>query len=221
MLAEARRLLDEDGRDAITMRRLAERLGIQAPSLYKHVSGKDELEDALIAQGLEELGAAVVQAAVAGGSLRSMARAYRAFARERPNLYRLLTERPLPREHHPGPHEAEAIRLLAEATGERDRARAAWAFVHGMTQLELAGRFPEEADVDAAWDAGLAAFASRESADASPAPPAAPESRQESGGAATIDHRPAPSAAPGGERDLPAERRSPPGAIVRSWHGPD
>lgn len=36
-------LLDEEGLDALTMRRLAERLGIKAASLYKHVRDKDEL----------------------------------------------------------------------------------------------------------------------------------------------------------------------------------
>ena len=42
--------------------------------------------------------------------------------------------------------------------GEPDRARAAWAFAHGMIMLELNGRFPPTADLDAAWRAGLAAF---------------------------------------------------------------
>jgi len=42
--------------------------------------------------------------------------------------------------------------------GGRDRARAAWAFAHGMVLLELAGRFPTDADLDAAWAAGVAAF---------------------------------------------------------------
>jgi TetR/AcrR family tetracycline transcriptional repressor len=36
-------LLDEIGLDELTMRRLAERLGVKAASLYRHVSGKDEL----------------------------------------------------------------------------------------------------------------------------------------------------------------------------------
>jgi AcrR family transcriptional regulator len=36
-------LVDEVGLDGLTMRRLAERLGIQAASLYKHVKDKDEL----------------------------------------------------------------------------------------------------------------------------------------------------------------------------------
>jgi TetR/AcrR family tetracycline transcriptional repressor len=36
-------ILDEDGIDGLTMRRLAERMKIKAASLYNHVSGKDEL----------------------------------------------------------------------------------------------------------------------------------------------------------------------------------
>jgi TetR/AcrR family tetracycline transcriptional repressor len=36
-------LLDEVGFDELTMRRLAEKLGVQAASLYRHVSNKDEL----------------------------------------------------------------------------------------------------------------------------------------------------------------------------------
>ena len=37
-------------------------------------------------------------------------------------------------------------------------ARAAWAFGHGMTILELNNRFPPDADLDAAWEHGIAAF---------------------------------------------------------------
>jgi TetR/AcrR family transcriptional regulator, tetracycline repressor protein len=36
-------VLDEEGFDGLTMRRLAERLGIRAASLYNHVKNKDEL----------------------------------------------------------------------------------------------------------------------------------------------------------------------------------
>jgi AcrR family transcriptional regulator len=36
-------LLDDVGLDALTMRRLAERLGVKAASLYRHVRNKDEL----------------------------------------------------------------------------------------------------------------------------------------------------------------------------------
>ena len=38
-------LLDEDGIDALTLRALAARLGVQAPALYWHVRNKQELLD--------------------------------------------------------------------------------------------------------------------------------------------------------------------------------
>jgi AcrR family transcriptional regulator len=63
VVVAARRLLEEEGAGALTMRRLAEQLGIKAPSLYKHLPDKAALEAAIIATGLEEA-AASFEAAV-------------------------------------------------------------------------------------------------------------------------------------------------------------
>ena len=72
-----------------------------------------------------------------------------------------MTNRPLDRDRLPEGVEAGAAAPLVQACGgDPDRARAAWAFAHGMTSLELADRFPADADLDAAWRAGLAAFRS-------------------------------------------------------------
>src|SRR6185503_11110455 len=91
--------------------------------------------------------------------LGSLGAAYRAFARDHPHLYRLMTERPLARERlAPGVEDAAARPLLDAVGGDPDTARAVWAFAHGMTVLELDGRFPEDADLDAAWERGLEAF---------------------------------------------------------------
>jgi AcrR family transcriptional regulator len=158
--AAARALLDEEGADALTMRRVADRLGIRAPSLYKHFAGKEALEAEIISQGFAE-SAGVFEAAVAGSAdpLGSLASAYRAFALERPHLYRLMTERPLRRDLlAPGVEERAARPLVEAAGGDEARARAAWAFAHGMTILELNGRFPPGADLDAAWREGLRGF---------------------------------------------------------------
>src|SRR2546421_545060 len=72
---------------------------------------------------------------------------------------RLRIERELPRELLTPGVEARAGRTVYEAVGgDVDLARAAWAFAHGMTILELDRRFPPDADLDAAWERGLAAF---------------------------------------------------------------
>jgi TetR/AcrR family tetracycline transcriptional repressor len=44
---EALRLLDDEGLDALSLRTLAGRLGVQAPTLYWHIGNKSELLDAL------------------------------------------------------------------------------------------------------------------------------------------------------------------------------
>jgi AcrR family transcriptional regulator len=157
----ARALLDAEGAGALSMRRIAERLGIRAPSLYKHVPDKRALEAALISDGFAEVADrfAGAVAAAPDAPLEALGRAYRAFAHEHPHLYRLMTEKPLDRESlAPGVEDRAAAPLMAAAGGDADRARAAWAFAHGMAILELNGRFPPGADLDAAWARGLAAL---------------------------------------------------------------
>jgi AcrR family transcriptional regulator len=155
----ARRLLEDEGAGALTMRRLAERVGIRAPSLYKHLPDKAALEAAIIATGLEEA-AAVFEAAVDGADepLGALATAYRGFALAHPHLYRLMNNGPLPRHQLPPGLEDRAAAPVLRVAGSQTRARALWAFAHGMVMLELDQRFPPDADLDAAWQAGITAF---------------------------------------------------------------
>src|SRR3954453_20238674 len=141
------------------MRRVAEELGIRAPSLYKNLPHKGALETAIIIDGFEEA-AAAFEAAVEGAAdpLVAFVSAYRAFAAAHPHVYRLMTDRPLPRELLPPGLEARAAAPLSRATGHPPRARAAWAFIHGMIMLELNGRFPADGVTEQAWTSGITAF---------------------------------------------------------------
>ena len=162
IVAVARRLLDEEGSTGLSMRRVAERLGIRAPSIYKHLPDKQALENAIISDGFEEQAEVFEQALAERDPLTAMASAYRAFARQHPHLYRLMTERPLQRDRLAPGAEARAAAPVLRAVGDdADAARALWAFAHGMTILELNGRFPPGADLDAAWERGLDAFRSQ------------------------------------------------------------
>jgi hypothetical protein len=70
-----------------------------------------------------------------------------------------MTERELRRELlAPGVEERAALPVYEAVGRDRDLARAAWAFAHGMTILELDHRFPPDADLDEAWNRGLEAF---------------------------------------------------------------
>jgi len=147
IISAARELLEHEG-PPVTMRRLADRLGIQAPSLYKHFRDKVELEESLAAAALDELGHALEQTA----GLAAHARTYRAWALAHPHLHRLVVERA------GEDAEARAAGPILAALGDPDRARAAWAFAHGMVELELAGRFGSAGELESAWAAGIGAF---------------------------------------------------------------
>ncbi len=159
IVAAARNILESEGAEGLTMRRLGEAVGIRAPSLYKHFPDKAAVEIALIEDGFEEIADRFEAVLRDGnGSLLALAAAYRDFARTHPHLYRLMTSGPLPRDRLRPGVEARAAAPILQVTGDPDLARAAWAFAHGMVILELDARFPPEADLDAAWAAGLAAI---------------------------------------------------------------
>lgn len=164
ILAAARALLETEGADALTMRRLADDLGMRAPSLYKHFESKQAVELLLVEAALTEAGD-LMHAAVArpgrDGMVAALLHAYRHFGVSHPNLYRLTTSARLPRhELAPGLEDwgGEPFYLAA---GEPHLAQALWAFAHGMVILEVDERFLPGSDLDRTWASGAAAFAAR------------------------------------------------------------
>jgi AcrR family transcriptional regulator len=164
IIAAARALLESEGPDALTMRRLGQALGIRAPSIYKHLPGKHAVEVALIEVGLAEMGEALHQAVTdpqappETGAVARVLAAYRAEALARPNLYRLATSGQLPRaELTPGLEDWAGQPWLL-AAGDPVLAQAMWSFAHGMIILELDHRYPDGSDLDQTWRAGAEAF---------------------------------------------------------------
>lgn len=164
IIAAARVLLETEGREALTMRRLGQALGIRAPSLYKHVPGKHAVEVALIEIGLAEIGQALHgvvsdQGTPPGtGAAGRVLATYRAESLARPNLYRLATAGRLPRDELTPGLEDWAGEPWFLAAGDPFLAQAMWSFAHGMVILELDQRYPEGSDLDRTWQEGAAAF---------------------------------------------------------------
>ena len=165
VVAAARLVLERDGASGLTMRSVADELGIRAPSLYKHVAGKGAIEVMLIEAALREMGeslhAALRRPGLDGadGGVAALLRAYRAHALAHPNSYRLATSGPLARgELEPGLEDWAGEPFLL-VTGDAHRAQALWAFTHGMVILELDNRFPDGSELDRTWARGAAAFA--------------------------------------------------------------
>jgi AcrR family transcriptional regulator len=142
------------------MRRLADELGIRAPSLYKHINGRPALELALVETGLDETGLAL-HAAVAGSKadpVSDLLGAYRAMGRANPELYRLMTSSSFPRAVVLPGLEAWAGEPFFLAVGEPYLAQALWSFAHGTLILELDRRFLDGSNLDRTWRSGTEAF---------------------------------------------------------------
>jgi AcrR family transcriptional regulator len=161
IIAAGRRLLEQQGPEALSMRNVAAEVGIRAPSLYEHVADKRALEDAIVAAGMDEQGATLTEAMDgAADPLSAMGAAWRAWALAHPHVYRLINARDLDR-NVPDVAAAELragdpVRVLAR--GDLAAARVIWAFGHGMTMLELNQRFPPGTAVEELWERGLDAL---------------------------------------------------------------
>jgi len=141
---EALRLVDEEGIDALTMRRLAGQLGVGTMSLYNHVPNKDDLLDGLVGTVLAEM--APPPSAPAGWreALGFMATEFRRIGVLHPHAVPLMTDR------RPGSQEGlrlvEAIfDALARAGMDRQAAATAYrlttSYVLGFVILESGGFF--------------------------------------------------------------------------------
>ncbi|QFZ16625.1 TetR/AcrR family transcriptional regulator [Saccharothrix syringae] len=91
IIGAARDLAEAEGWEAVTTRRLAERVEYSQPVLYSHFKGKDAIVRAVAIQGFGELAGELRAARTAHreprAALRAVADAYLAFATAHPALY--------------------------------------------------------------------------------------------------------------------------------------
>ncbi|MCE9669860.1 TetR/AcrR family transcriptional regulator C-terminal domain-containing protein [Myxococcus stipitatus] len=93
ILRAALGIVDEEGLEAISMRRLGQALGVEAMSLYNHVSNKAEILDGVFEAVLGELSPAKRESSWQA-FLRERARALRSVLRAHPNALPLFATRP-------------------------------------------------------------------------------------------------------------------------------
>jgi len=152
----AREIAESDGWDAVTTRRLAERIEYSQPVLYSHFAGKDAIVGAVALDGFTELAQRLRASAAAASdgpaTVAALAEAYLRFAAERPALYeamfQLATDYPFADPDSPAPlHEGFGLLRdgLAAATGTEDldlRTELFWSALHGLVTLTRSGRLP-------------------------------------------------------------------------------
>ncbi len=94
VLAAALKIIDRDGTDALSMRRLARALDRNPMILYRHAPGKAALLDSIAETVLAQLHADSADPDWAG-QLREVARRFRALALAHPHVVPLIVTRPL------------------------------------------------------------------------------------------------------------------------------
>jgi AcrR family transcriptional regulator len=163
----AGRLFAERGTDGVTMRALAEAMGISPMKPYHYFRDKEEILAAATTRALTRFVAALDEAAKIDGTARDRAtarrQAYVRFARAEPDSYRIMFELP-----HPDPAKypklKEAIEraratmrrslddLVAEGVVEGDPqilGYVFWCAMHGVVSVYLAGKLDSEEQLEA------------------------------------------------------------------------
>jgi AcrR family transcriptional regulator len=168
IVEEALRIVTDEGPEGVTIRALAQRLGLSAGSIYTHFRSKDELLQQVAAQGFDRLMAEAVGAMELADPREAMlegGRRYLQFAEANPALYRLMFAevdlarfRAEPTVAMPGRALYDLYRDLyaraVESGAIRDidpelQTLIGWSAVHGFAMLALSGRLPPPRMADA------------------------------------------------------------------------
>lgn len=137
----ALRLMDAEGLEAVTMRRIGRELGVEAMSLYNHVEDKEDMLD-----GVCELVMSEFEFPEPAGdwaeSCRRAARSWRQLLKDHPDVMRLFAEQRGPARTIDSMRPTEfALRLLrASGLSDRDTAQAFHAFggyIQGFVIMEM------------------------------------------------------------------------------------
>jgi AcrR family transcriptional regulator len=155
----ARRLLDCEGADAVTMRRVADAVGITPMAIYRHYRDRESLLNALADGGFDELATRLARRRFSGGTaqrLAKMGEIYLDHALKNPRLFELMFLRPregarrYPRDFKAGRSPTANLMVQAITAGMETglfRKDDPWEIVfemgalsHGLIMLYLGGR---------------------------------------------------------------------------------
>ncbi|WP_174278915.1 TetR/AcrR family transcriptional regulator [Sphingomonas bacterium] len=148
--AAARQIATAEGWEAVTIRRLAEAIEYSQPVLYSHFANRDAIVAAVAVEGFREL-ADALQCAPEGhtdgrDAMRAVASAYLAFAWKQPAIYEAMFAMPTGlrfAEADAPPAARDAFAALAAVVPAGDVETATetfWAALHGLVELDRAGR---------------------------------------------------------------------------------
>jgi AcrR family transcriptional regulator len=157
LLVAASDLLEREGPEALSVRRIAAAADVAPMGVYNHFASKSGIIEALFVQGFERLGEALVTLDAIDDPLEALAeggRRYRALALAHPMAYQLMFLRAVPGFEPSDQAVIVALRAFDGLVAVVRRAMAAglleprdpaltsqviWAGIHGWVSLELSG----------------------------------------------------------------------------------
>jgi len=145
-----------DSWSAVTVRKVAERIGYTAPIIYEHFGSKDEMLDQILKQTYDDLGSAMVEETKkypqGEARVRAIVMVYWRFAHETPELYHLMYGMEGARATSDSAREyaAPTVEFVIEQLQEFNPERItkdnvmrvmveSWSMVHGVLALNLTG----------------------------------------------------------------------------------
>lgn len=148
-------LLAADGRDALTLRAVAARIGVNHRALYRHFASLDLLKAKVATVGFDRLATALEK--LQAPDARAIVRAYARFALDEPHLYDLIFSLPLRKLYAKADGLGSPLRRMTAVSlaavgpskgGEREVFRL-WGMTHGLIGLYRAGAWRARSDAKA------------------------------------------------------------------------
>ncbi len=163
VIDEAAKLADEEGLDAVTLTRVAARLGVRQPALYRHVEGYDGLIRALGLRGRELLASELADAAIGVSrvdAVMAVASAWRHVVRTSPGLYAATDRYPCAGDDELEDAVERVVTIIAASLASFDLdesqrvhvARGLRSAFHGFAHLESGDGHPLPHDLEESFD---------------------------------------------------------------------
>jgi len=176
LLRAAHTILETQGPESLTVRRIAAEAGMSTMNVYSRFDGKDGVIDELYADGYRRLAAALQAVATTDdivADIVAVMHAYRQFAIDNPTYYRIMFRTAAVPDFHPSPASVEiaytclrSLRVRVELAQERgdiatfsnwsalEISAWIWATCHGLVALEVSDVTVDGVDWQSTFDSG-------------------------------------------------------------------
>jgi AcrR family transcriptional regulator len=149
IIQTALRLMDSEGLEAVTMRRIGRELGVEAMSLYNHVADKEEILAGVIEAVLAKFRFAEDEGRDWAERGRTAAREWRRLLKEHPNVITLMSEQRKPMTSLAALRPTEHALAILRSAGLPDEEtvlafRAFGGYIQGFVLAEVANLFGGE-----------------------------------------------------------------------------